>query len=441
MTIEKLYDGTEVEVESGKSYIAVKKCRMLRSGVQLYGRDEVPQELLSELPEDRRNEKVFRVYRKPEAIIKHLDDFNYIAFVNGHPPVDVTPDNYKELAIGKVGGNASVKCLKDGNVYVENDLVFDSREAYEDYKNGKVELSIGLEAMWRVSDSPDYDFEVYDFTNVNHLALVPRGRAGGLAKVLDRKAVSGRGEGGYMPKFLKFFGVGEQKEDIKFSQLVFDAVTKVRDCKTVEEADAAESSVYEVLDAMCESPELRVLRGMVSDSLGDVPLYEGMSEETRGKIADALDALYKKCADASDAATKEILDACGGKEKDETPEKQKLADEKDKEDEKKTEDEKPEDKKDEKKEDEKKAEDEKPEDKKEDEKKTEDGCGGKQKDADELAALVKDTVEKALKDSVSALVEESVAKALGVDKKKIQDKGLETEYTAADLAINAWGSR
>ena len=63
-------------------------------------------------------------------------------------------------------------------------------------------------------------------------------------------------------------------------------------------------------------------------------------------------------------------------------------------------------------------------------------------DADSVTALVKETVEKVLKDSVSALVEESVSKALGIKKeKKIQDKGLETEYTAADLAINAWGSR
>lgn len=440
MVIERLYDGSEVEVESSKSYIAVKKCRMLRSGVQLYSRDEVPQELLKDLPPEKQGAKVFKVYRKPEAIIKHLDDFNYIAFVNGHPSVDVTPDNYKDLSIGKVGGNASVKCLKDGNVYVENDLVFDSREAYEDYKNGKVELSIGLDAMWRIADSPDYDFEVYDFTNVNHLALVPRGRAGGLARVLDKQAVTSRSKGGeLMPKFLKFFGVDEKKSEQKFSQAVFEAVTKVKDCKSVEEADAASGAIYEVLDAMCESQELRVLRGIVKDSLDDVLVYENMDEAVKGKIADAIDTLYEKCLKISDEAVKAVLDGCGKKpEMDESPEKEKLADEKS------------EEKKDEKeeKEAEKEAEDEGLEkdkvekkldkEEKKDDKKVEDGCDGKK---DDIAAAVKDAVEKALSDSVAKLVDESVAKALGVKDKKIQDAGLEKEYTAADLAIDAWGGR
>ena len=62
--------------EDNKSYIAVKKCRMLRSGVQYYLKEEVPQSLLDELPLEVRNKKFFSVYRKPEAIIKHLSDFN-----------------------------------------------------------------------------------------------------------------------------------------------------------------------------------------------------------------------------------------------------------------------------------------------------------------------------------------------------------------------------
>ena len=96
-----VHDGTEsYETEADdcgtKPYIAIKKCRMLRSDIQLYTRDEVPEQLLNELPEEKRNQKVFRVYRRPEAVVKHLKDFNYIPLANNHPDVDITPDNRKE---------------------------------------------------------------------------------------------------------------------------------------------------------------------------------------------------------------------------------------------------------------------------------------------------------------------------------------------------------
>ena len=140
-----VHDGTEsYETEADdcgtKPYIAVKKCRMLRSGVQLYTRDEVPEELLKELPEAKRNQTLFKVYRKPEAIIKHLKDFNYIPLANNHPAVDITPDNRHQYEVGRAGGLATVTTLDDGNVYVENDLIFDDRKAFEDYKNGKKQL-------------------------------------------------------------------------------------------------------------------------------------------------------------------------------------------------------------------------------------------------------------------------------------------------------------
>ena len=138
----KIFDGiedyeTEVDNNAQKPYIAVKKCRMLRSGVQLYARDEVPEELLKKLPADRAGKQIFRVYRRPEAVVKHLKDFNYLPLVNGHPTVDITPDNHKQYEIGRVGGQAELKVLNDGNVYVENDLVMDDRGAYSEYENGK----------------------------------------------------------------------------------------------------------------------------------------------------------------------------------------------------------------------------------------------------------------------------------------------------------------
>ena len=426
--IVRIHDGNEVyETEAddcgSKPYIAIKKCRMLRSGIQLYTRDEVPAELLDELPEEKRNQKIFRVYRRPEAIVKHLKDFNYIPLANNHPDVDITPDNRKEYEVGRAGGLAGLVTLKDGNVYVENDLIFDDRAAYNEYVNGKRELSIGLQAIWKVSDSPDYDFEVPDFTNVNHVALVSRGRAGHEAKVMDTMAAVSRsidnnfrenGTGGFGMNFLKMFGIGKTKDAANFclSKAVMDCAAKLAvKGITEDEANAEVKAVMENVVRLGDSEDRKVLTGMVRDALVGAEELNGADEEAKKKVCDALDALYKKCQDADDEKAKAAVeDALKGKE---DPKKDDKGDEgKEKKDDKG----------------------------KKEEGKTEDGCGS-QKDTAEVVA---EAVAKALDaQKLDDKIEAAVAKALGIGKEKPEAKGQQTDsmgagFSAEDLAIDAW---
>lgn len=426
--IVRIHDGNEVyETEAddcgSKPYIAIKKCRMLRSGIQLYTRDEVPAELLNELPEEKRNQKVFRVYRRPEAIVKHLKDFNYIPLANNHPDVDITPDNRKEYEVGRAGGLAGLVTLKDGNVYVENDLIFDDRAAYNEYVNGKRELSIGLQAIWKVSDSPDYDFEVPDFTNVNHVALVTRGRAGHEAKVMDTMAAVSRsidnnfrenGTGGFGMNFLKMFGIGKNKDAATFclSKAVMDCAAKLAvKGITEDEANAEVKAVMENVVRLGDSDDRKVLTGMVRDALTGAEELNGADEEAKKKVCDALDALYKKCQDADDEKAKAAVeDALKGKE-----------DPKDKKDNKK-----PEDKKD--------------DEGKKEEGKTEDGCGSQKDTAEVVAEAVAKAMDAA---NLDEKIEAAVAKALGIGKEKPEAKGQQTDsmgagFSAEDLAIDAW---
>jgi len=426
--IVRIHDGNEVyETEAddcgSKPYIAIKKCRMLRSGIQLYTRDEVPAELLNELPEEKRNQKVFRVYRRPEAIVKHLKDFNYIPLANNHPEVDITPDNRKEYEVGRAGGLAGLVTLKDGNVYVENDLIFDDRAAYNEYVNGKRELSIGLQAIWKVSDSPDYDFEVPDFTNVNHVALVTRGRAGHEAKVMDTMAAVSRsidnnfrenGTGGFGMNFLKMFGIGKNKDAATFclSKAVMDCAAKLAvKGITEDEANAEVKAVMENVVRLGDSDDRKVLTGMVRDALTGAEELNGADEEAKKKVCDALDALYKKCQDADDEKAKAAVeDALKGKE-----------DPKDKKDDKK-----PEDKKD--------------DEGKKEEGKAEDGCGSQKDTAEVVAEAVAKAMDAA---NLDEKIEAAVAKALGIGKEKPEAKGQQTDsmgagFSADDLAIDAW---
>lgn len=427
--IVRIHDGNEVyETEAddcgSKPYIAIKKCRMLRSGIQLYTKDEVPAELLKELPAEKRNKEIFRVYRRPEAIVKHLKDFNYIPLANNHPDVDITPDNRKEYEVGRAGGLAGLVTLKDGNVYVENDLIFDDRTAYNEYVNGKRELSIGLQAVWVVSDSPDYDFEVPDFTNVNHVALVTRGRAGHEAKVMDTMAAVSRsidinfrenGTGGFGMNFLKMFGIGKNKDgaaDFCLSKEVMDCASKlVVNGITEDEANKAVSEVMNYVVRLGDSEDRKVLTGMVRDALTGAKELNEADAEAKKKVADAIDALYKKCQDADDEKAKAAVeDALKGKE---DPKK----DDKD--------NKKPDDKKDE---------------PKKDDAPNKDGCGSQKDTAD----VVAEAVAKALDaQKIDEKIEAAVAKALGIGKEKPEAKGQQTDsassFDAADLAINAWG--
>lgn len=426
--VVRIHDGNEVyETEAddcgSKPYIAIKKCRMLRSGIQLYTRDEVPAELLDELPEEKRNQKVFKVYRRPEAIVKHLKDFNYIPLANNHPDVDITPDNRKEYEVGRAGGLAGLVTLKDGNVYVENDLIFDDREAYNEYVNGKRELSIGLQAIWKVSDSPDYDFEVPDFTNVNHVALVTRGRAGHEAKVMDTMAAVSRsidnnfrenGTGGFGMNFLKMFGIGKTKDAATFclSKAVMDCAAKLAvKGITEDEANAEVKAVMENVVRLGDSDDRKVLTGMVRDALTGAEELNGADEEAKKKVCDALDALYAKCKDADDEKAKAAIeDALKGKE---DPKKDDKGDE---------------------------GKEKKDDEGKKAEGKTDDGCGS-QKDTAEVVA---EAVARALDaQKLDDKIEAAVAKALGIGKEKPEAKGQQTDsmgagFSAEDLAIDAW---
>lgn len=414
---DELNNGRELDVEEGKSYVAVKKCRMLRSGVQIYTKDEVPKELLSQLPKEKQNQQVFSVYRRPEAVVKHLKDFNYISFVNGHPSYDVTPENHKSLEIGKVGGKAELEVCEDGNVYVCNDLVFDEQSAYDEYKEGKVELSIGLEAVWVLSDNANYDFEVIDFTHVNHLALVPRGRAGGLAKILDSNAVVDRLNGGIQMKgFLKLFGIGKQKDsELSLSKTLFECVGQIKDGMKEEEVTAVVNTVMDHVNPLGDSESKKVLTGIISDSFADPAAVLGADEATKQKIADSVDGLYAKCkADDEAKAEAVIADACGKKSEDQKDEA-------------------------------------KPEDKKDEGKKEDCEC----KDAEEKAPQkdaapavdIEAVVAKALDAKFAGLdekIKEAVNKALGIDESKKsavsgqKDAASDAEYETSDLIQNAW---
>jgi len=147
----------------------VATARIARTGVQEY--------LAREL--GMVGDGVIRINRSPEQVF-HTDSIQSLSRVPvtlGHPDVEVTADNWKDLAVGEVGDTV----MKDGEWLVVNPMLKDSRAI----DSGLRGLSMGYTAgLVDAPDGADYDYDMVDIRH-NHLALCALGRAGHEARIGD----------------------------------------------------------------------------------------------------------------------------------------------------------------------------------------------------------------------------------------------------------------
>ena len=102
--------------------------------------------------------------------------------------------NFRDLALGYTGENPTVDYVKEKNeVGIRSTLMMYDDEALQAYENGEIQLSPGYVAVfeWQKGTSPDgqpYDIVMKEITDVNHVALLPKGRGGEYAVVMDEAA-------------------------------------------------------------------------------------------------------------------------------------------------------------------------------------------------------------------------------------------------------------
>lgn len=147
----------------------VADVRAARTGIQIYGGHEVGRPDLATV----------RVYR-PESEVFHKDSLASYAHkpaVNGHPPVSVSAENWKDYATGQMGGDV----VRDGD-HVRVPLVLMDAKAIADYDAGRRELSMGYTAEIEFGDGVTPAGEAYDAIQknirINHISQEAAGRAG-----------------------------------------------------------------------------------------------------------------------------------------------------------------------------------------------------------------------------------------------------------------------
>ena len=174
----------------------LKNIRIAVSGLYDYAFEELPTLRVplpgQGAPEWVEKKRIYKVYRPAPVLAAACDKFKMLPLTHHHPKVPVDGQNFRDLAVGYTGENPWVDYLKDKDeVGIRSTVMMYDDEALNAYERGEVQLSPGYIAIfeWQRGTSPDgqeYDIVMREITDVNHLALLPAGRGGEDAVVLDK---------------------------------------------------------------------------------------------------------------------------------------------------------------------------------------------------------------------------------------------------------------
>lgn len=256
--------------ETAEGYL-VATSRVARTGIQLYRASEIwdAAEGHGFKPDD-----VVRVYRSPEQVFdeKSLSSITRIPITLDHPTEDVNSSNWGRLAKGEVGDSYALERGDPGWVVI-NPMLKDSG-LIAAAKTTHPEWSMGYKAdIVPFADKSLADFEMVGI-RYNHVAAVPRGRAGPEARIGDSWGVSP----------VQDFQPGELPNNPKGVHM---------DLKTVVLGDKA------VQVAVADVAAIEQYKAQATKALADAEAAKKKSEEDKDEEIGALKAKLKKAEDAA----------------------------------------------------------------------------------------------------------------------------------------------
>lgn len=171
-----LYDAAPISTrrKTADGYL-VAEARAARTGIQIYSGAEVGRPDLG----------VVRVMRPENEVFDRASIATYgtAPITVGHPPGGVTADTWKRFAVGHVGEGV----VRDGE-YVALPLILKDADAIRQLETGTRELSVGYNCSlsWTPGNANGETWDaVQQGIRVNHVALVPKGRAGAECRIAD----------------------------------------------------------------------------------------------------------------------------------------------------------------------------------------------------------------------------------------------------------------
>ena len=174
----------------------LKNIRIAVSGLYDYALEELPTLRIpmpgKGAPEWVEEKRLYKVYRPAPVLGMACAKFANLPLTHHHPRVPVDGQNFRDIAIGWTGEHPEVDYIDETNeVGIKSTCVLYDDEALQAYENGEVQLSPGYIAdfEWQKGTTPageEYDIIMKKITDVNHVALLPAGRGGEYAVVLDK---------------------------------------------------------------------------------------------------------------------------------------------------------------------------------------------------------------------------------------------------------------
>lgn len=198
-----------------------------------------PQDYLArELMLDGDPDRIVTVQRHPEDVFEEatLASFEGKPICDGHPPENVGPENYAAYTKGHVQN-----VRRDGDYIVADLYINDANLANEVRNNVKREVSCGYLCNY-VPDGRGYK---QSRIRGNHVAVVPKGRAGATVSIQDTAPEAEKGRNNNMSKFsraiLTAFGMAakDAESDEEIHSLVSTADAALEAEPAASEKDAA----------------------------------------------------------------------------------------------------------------------------------------------------------------------------------------------------------
>lgn len=228
--------------ETREGYL-VATARVARTGVQLYYASE-----LGDVARDAgfKPGDVVRVYRHADEVFAKdsLASITRLPVTVDHPAEEVTAANWQQLAVGEVGDAYAT----EPEWIVVNPMIKDAG-ATKAARTTHQEISMGYSAaIVPARDGLEADFEQKGI-RYNHLALVPKGRAGEMARIGDswgaspvqdfQPGISPKSKGGLMPD-MKTVVLGDKAVQVAdtdvalIEQYKTDMARKLADAETAK---------------------------------------------------------------------------------------------------------------------------------------------------------------------------------------------------------------
>ena len=231
------YYGSQISphlVDTPEGFLICKDVPIARTGPQDY--------LARELMLDGDPDRLVTVQRHPEDVFEEatLASFEGKPICDGHPPENVGPENYAAYTKGHIQN-----VRRDGDYIVADLYINDANLANEVRNNVKREVSCGYLCNY-VPDGAGYRQERI---RGNHVAVVPKGRAGAAVAIHDATPEVEKGRNKPMSEFWKSvltaFGMAAKDASPEELDKMVETAATALDAEPAEKAPEAEPAKEE----------------------------------------------------------------------------------------------------------------------------------------------------------------------------------------------------